>query len=308
MSSCARRPDLPTWVPDWSASWGHQGGAISAAFDTDPYYASRLENLDFPNEDSSDSPPRPPRIKDGFLRVNGCRVDRIKQMGPKLPRLPDYLKKLRPEGQLLPDMDFAYKFIVNYCRAVREWKSLAFYDGPIAPSEHYSTGEMHQEVFWYTFVQPDHSIQDGEAMTRFYSYTRLIKWQFDWFDWFVARVSADEWHWFFIWVFFVHYLQLFACVSFFHYLMGRLSFNVFPKGPDPNKSGKVIGRTEKGLLGTFPDSTEVGDWVVLLKGASRPLILRPINQNWDLLGSAYIHGIMYGGAFDPKKCEDLCLI
>ncbi|OXV11382.1 hypothetical protein Egran_00859 [Elaphomyces granulatus] len=312
MSSCARRADLPTWVPDWSASWGHRGGAVSAAFDTDPYYASRFENLDFPNKDSpnKDSPDKdsPPWIKDGCLRVSGCRVDRIKQMGPKLPRIPDYLKKLRPEGQLLPDMDFAYKFIVNYCRAVREWKSLAFYDGPIAPSEHYSTGEMHQEVFWYTFVQPDHSIQDGEAMTRFYSYTRLIKWQLDWFDWFVARVSADEWHWFFIWVLFVHYLQLFGCVSLFHYLMGRLSFNVFPKGPDLNKSGKVIGRTEKGLLGTFPDSTEVGDWVVLLEGASRPLILRPINQNWEFLGSAYIHGIMYGGAFDPKKCEDLYLI
>jgi hypothetical protein len=61
-------------------------------------------------------------------------------------------------------------------------------------------------------------------------------------------------------------------------------------------------------LGSFPDSTEVGDWVVLLKGASRPLILRPINQHWEFLGSAYIHGIMYDGAFGPERCEDLYLI
>jgi hypothetical protein len=64
------------------------------------------------------------------------------------------------------------------------------------------------------------------------------------------------------------------------------------------RSGKGLITTSKGYIGLAPSSTERGDKVCVLLGCKVPLILRPIDDYFQVIGDAYIHGIMHGEAVE----------
>ncbi|MCJ1379676.1 hypothetical protein MMC17_002778 [Xylographa soralifera] len=69
-----------------------------------------------------------------------------------------------------------------------------------------------------------------------------------------------------------------------------------------------ICRTEKGYIGIVPRTAEKGDSVGLFKGGAVPLLLRSEDDKWELVGDAYIHGIMNGEAFVEEKCKYINII
>ncbi|KAH7346794.1 hypothetical protein BKA65DRAFT_585866 [Rhexocercosporidium sp. MPI-PUGE-AT-0058] len=52
--------------------------------------------------------------------------------------------------------------------------------------------------------------------------------------------------------------------------------------------------TEKGYVGMAHAQSRVGDSIALLQGASVPIILRPCDGGYKVIGEAYVHGIMEG--------------
>ncbi|CAG8947767.1 unnamed protein product [Penicillium salamii] len=75
----------------------------------------------------------------------------------------------------------------------------------------------------------------------------------------------------------------------------------------------VLGRrllwTEREYLGLAPPGAKKGDHVVVLEGSRVPFILRKVDGGfWKVIGECYVHGIMYGEAFDAQKCEDIILV
>lgn len=60
--------------------------------------------------------------------------------------------------------------------------------------------------------------------------------------------------------------------------------------------------TERGYMGIASRARE-GDCVVLLAGATMPFILRPDGPASTVVGDCYIHGIMYGEAWDESMCD-----
>ncbi|KAF1981417.1 hypothetical protein K402DRAFT_235334 [Aulographum hederae CBS 113979] len=72
--------------------------------------------------------------------------------------------------------------------------------------------------------------------------------------------------------------------------------------------GRRIMRTHKGYLGLAPEGSQTGDKVALVKGSRIPLILRPKGEYWELVGAAYVHGVMHGEAFDEANCEVLWIV
>ena len=52
--------------------------------------------------------------------------------------------------------------------------------------------------------------------------------------------------------------------------------------------------TDSRYLGFGPNCTAVGDQVFLLIGSDIPFILRPVGNEFELVGACYVHGIMYG--------------
>jgi hypothetical protein len=61
-------------------------------------------------------------------------------------------------------------------------------------------------------------------------------------------------------------------------------------------TGRRLFRSQQGYIGLSPESAMEGDEIWLLCGSDVPLILRPAEEPGAhvLVGSAYVHGIMYG--------------
>jgi hypothetical protein len=74
--------------------------------------------------------------------------------------------------------------------------------------------------------------------------------------------------------------------------------------------GRRLGSTKNGYFGLLPAGTRKGDAIVLAEGGRVPLVLREVKskKSWELVGDCYIHGIMYGEAFDSQKCGEMLMI
>jgi hypothetical protein len=64
-----------------------------------------------------------------------------------------------------------------------------------------------------------------------------------------------------------------------------------------------FGTTEKGTMGIFPSNTQVGDLICILFGCSVPVVLRPWEQEFRLVGECFVYGIMDGEALDRPHEE-----
>ncbi|KAM7214283.1 Heterokaryon incompatibility protein (HET) domain containing protein [Rhypophila decipiens] len=74
--------------------------------------------------------------------------------------------------------------------------------------------------------------------------------------------------------------------------------------------GRRFVRTERGYFGLAAHA-RVGDLVAVVAGGSVPLVIRPAAADplkWELVGDSYVHGVMYGEAFDPSKCYDMWFV
>ncbi|KAK5652709.1 hypothetical protein OQA88_10303 [Cercophora sp. LCS_1] len=69
-----------------------------------------------------------------------------------------------------------------------------------------------------------------------------------------------------------------------------------------------LARTDFNLLSLVPMSTEAGDSIWILPGMSTPFVFREMpNGNVELIGEAYVHGIMFGEAMDGLELAMLRL-
>jgi hypothetical protein len=77
------------------------------------------------------------------------------------------------------------------------------------------------------------------------------------------------------------------------------------------KIRKLFISKEEGWLGLAPMDAEVGDRIAILEGGSVPYILRQkcgqVN-GWEIIGDAYVHGIMDGEGWNPDELVDIVLV
>ncbi|KAE8446548.1 hypothetical protein EG329_011880 [Mollisiaceae sp. DMI_Dod_QoI] len=64
--------------------------------------------------------------------------------------------------------------------------------------------------------------------------------------------------------------------------------------------GRRMMVTSKGYIGTAHPQSRVGDSIVLLQGASVPIILRSCEGGYKVIGEAYVHGIMEGEFWEAQ--------
>jgi hypothetical protein len=55
------------------------------------------------------------------------------------------------------------------------------------------------------------------------------------------------------------------------------------------------------LAGLAPQLVEVGDKIVVLMGSNFPVVLREVDDRYELIGEIYVDGIMDGEAMDDLK-------
>ncbi|KAH8587069.1 hypothetical protein B0O99DRAFT_642690 [Bisporella sp. PMI_857] len=67
---------------------------------------------------------------------------------------------------------------------------------------------------------------------------------------------------------------------------------------------RTLFRTERDYVGISSRWVKEGDSVALFQGGKLPLVIREAEDGkWQIVGDAYIHGIMNGEAFDGSKCS-----
>jgi len=104
-----------------------------------------------------------------------------------------------------------------------------------------------------------------------------------------------------------------------HLLLGRRlaavrASAVFTKRLGVSVMGRRFVRTRKGYIGLANGRVGCGDYVALLAGGKVPLVIRDSGKRegsekfWELVGDAYVHGCMFGEAFDEKACGTVWLV
>ena len=58
--------------------------------------------------------------------------------------------------------------------------------------------------------------------------------------------------------------------------------------------GRVFVTTSTGFIGLTPHGTQEGDLIYIIMGFDIPFVLRPYEDGYELIGEAYIQGIMHG--------------
>lgn len=69
---------------------------------------------------------------------------------------------------------------------------------------------------------------------------------------------------------------------------------------------RTLGACEKGYLCPLPRLIKTGDKLVILKGGRVPVIMRGWQDgSMELIGEAYVHGIMDGEVFMAEECTEM---
>lgn len=71
-------------------------------------------------------------------------------------------------------------------------------------------------------------------------------------------------------------------------------------------SNRTFFTTLDGRIGLGPSNLEIGDTVCMFCNTFSPFIIRSrVSGHSELIGEAYVHGLMYGEIFDEKDEENL---
>lgn len=74
------------------------------------------------------------------------------------------------------------------------------------------------------------------------------------------------------------------------------------------QNNRRLIRTKGGYLGLVPKTAEIGDVIAICQGGRVPLTLRPHGENFQLVGDAYVHGMMRGERYEESKCKLMWLV
>ncbi|KAK8182955.1 heterokaryon incompatibility protein-domain-containing protein [Phyllosticta citribraziliensis] len=74
------------------------------------------------------------------------------------------------------------------------------------------------------------------------------------------------------------------------------------EGSKPFSAHRQYCTTRRGFMGWVPQRARVRDTVCIIPGARMPYLIRPteVGEHWELVGPAYIHGVMEG-LFDSER-------
>ncbi|PCD41064.1 hypothetical protein AU210_003623 [Fusarium oxysporum f. sp. radicis-cucumerinum] len=270
---------LPSWVPDWSEG------------DTCEAFIWRNIHPDFTQEQrmryrASGGSRYHESRRDGdrILKVEGWKVDEVLCVG--LVMNPQY------DHGVIDDIDAQMSDILNTQDTFISWGVAA----GLHMSQPYVTGEARWAAYKATILGGCFSEDEDDNLTVMFWLWRMSLVPFQILC--ILRLNR-------VWVL----KTIFYCVAASTWCMqpvfwvipflGQLTdtllpaLQVFPKLASLIVRRRVIG-TDQGLIGLAPAQTLPGDIIVLCRGGKLPLILRPSGERWQLVGDAYIHGLMDG--------------
>ena len=297
-------PRLPSWAPTW--------------YTDDETVPLRPELLYYEKStfQASDSTTYETRLSPdhAYLGVDGYSICEITTLGPIWPANIKIQHLL--EDTTLTSWDVALthqKMQITYADqqlfTLNSWQNLAL---PNSKQNYPFSNEIYFDAFWQTILAGHIPEEKGEAYYRH----SFLAWQHD-----MQRFERFRKLWDFVPLFAVSLLRVHQTfiLSVLLWPFERLS-NFILRCLTPNPDGLAflsgtmlaVGRrmirTQDGYLALVPGDTEVGDRVFLLKGGRVPVVLRRREEGrWEVVGEAYVHGVMKGEAWDEGTSGEMWL-
>jgi hypothetical protein len=170
------------------------------------------------------------------------------------------------------------------------WRSVAL-ECCSSWEDKYLNGESIHDAFWQTCVAgyfTKNKEDTGRMYTLFESRQRLLR--------LIPALGLENQLWVFIIVVIIgHILRLIGVANPEIEFRFSVSFMI----------NRRLIRTEKGYLGMGPAIAEEGDYIALAQGARIPLVVRDKGDLWELVGDAYVHGVMDGELWNEDKCQKM---
>ncbi|KAK7211726.1 hypothetical protein V2G26_018904 [Clonostachys chloroleuca] len=288
--------DLPSWVPNWSylsspapvsilgviESW-----LVDVESDPEPlsgqYRASGSANHCTPQ-----------LIGPRTLRLSGYILDSITKMEAVLTvpqgdneALAANMTSFRGASSFLTNL---FTGLGSYFETLVKWEHLAM-DKKYDP---YPTGESAEEAFASTMSVG--SIQDGPiTLEQFETWRTTLRW---------PRKLMK-----------LRYLGAHHLGAAYKIPLAALGMLTSKARGDRTFSTATeftlyrrLARTKMGYLAVVPADSCPGDPVALFEGCKTPLVLKEKGNQWELVGPAYVHGVMQGEAWDDKRCVSIDLV
>lgn len=274
---------LPSWVPDWSSR-------LEPSLVIDILNTPGIELYQASGQSNSD---HGATIHGDRLEVQAWTFDCIEEIGPvhyamrdKAIRGKSAFLKMILEGSSQVDTFYEWQ-LVSHCRRGRL----------------YPTGEDSFEVFLRTIFENE---DEGRPMSF-----RQLRRKY----WGIQMASHLSW---LLRVLSLHHLPILygVLVGFcfgLHSVLIGICFCIFRllNRPWNSKSLQMSGvitkmclsRTKKSYIAVVPPTAAAEDSVMLVKGSRVPLVLRKRdNATWELIGHAYVPGLMRGEQWNEAKC------
>ncbi|KAF2745988.1 hypothetical protein M011DRAFT_478381 [Sporormia fimetaria CBS 119925] len=307
-------PNLPSWVPDWSTT-PPLGTSVRTTTAQERFSASR-------NTKASDSI----NSVRGKITVPGHFLGTIADVGICMPSS----HELQPPRNRILYFRWVLEILTLPVTILESWKATVTRrdDGHDATLlSRYTTGETLMDALYHTLYatggpspifEEENSfnlmIDIQEWLLELLQVTGKLRYPFQ-----ITPLALWPLAWLFCFPAFFLVTYWYGIVATWRFLRPALRFGIEmgKENNDPCRQTWTIGRTDCNLIGRFPAPgltsadalpSRVGDAIVIFKGGSRPYVIRRAGDCWRLVGSAYIHGIMYGAAFREEQCVDIELV
>jgi hypothetical protein len=271
-------PNLPTWVPDWSASticesllWRTSEEGFESNLQPKHRASGASNYVPVFDEDHSK------------LKLEGYLFDRIILASMVMEAALEYIAF---------DADEGAKASIQDQKILESWEFVARVR---LPWTKYPTGEKIMDVYWQTLLAGVDPSLYNVMRTIFLKWDRTVIW------FRVMQVLRLDRVWFLkLMILMMAYISIIAQLFGYNLLPKSRQVEIYPFKLIATAMGhRRMIRTAAGFIGLAPRLAKEGDHIAICKGGKVPLVLRPKDEKtWELIGDSYIHGVMDGWAWE----------
>ncbi|KAI0509646.1 heterokaryon incompatibility protein-domain-containing protein [Xylaria bambusicola] len=280
----------PSWVPDWSIiepaavvpihRYGDRERLAETGFR--PYRASTSDYWDIEGKAHGDT-----------LTLSGYIFDTIIALEDILTTTEwDYvaLNSINSFNTYMRFLkDFLWALGVHYDRSVM-WEKLAL----TQEYPEYPTGEEPETVFAMIMCagninEPKEALSGHRAMNKILRGPKAVN--------FVRRLGPDS-------IIYVSLVVILGTIATLYYGLPRNYLTA------TRAVGRRLARTRKGYLALVPRNSATGDLISLFQGGKVPFVIRemPFGHAYKIIGPSYVHGIMYGEAWNSELSKEISIV
>lgn len=310
---------LPSWVPDWRWTEGTPLSLLSAEMATEEGSRFKVDynatqdttfEVDFDKikrdageENSSTSSQALPALP-AVLRVHGYTVAKITQLSPRSWTLqkPTGRQTLLEQARVLQENQIQ----------VAEWETV--FQPSNAPLTYTPTNETFTAAAVETLTVARSTYTQEQRYAAWSSYETRQR--------FLRLLPQLGLHHFV--VSYVLVILLERVLRYFGVANPEMGFRAMTSCLVNRKFARAMGSSEGDdlceYLGLVPGLCRPGDCVVLVTGVRLPLVLRAKGEHvvryqgksrmvetWELIGDAYVHGLVKGEAWVQNQCEEILI-